>query len=338
MSARELDPNGVRLLADSCGEMHCRIFLSHSLIAAHRACAKMISKFQDIPMSIAQFSVFSSLSESPCAQNSASLDLGFGQSAAIWSNADDRVRYSRPDGHTISLYLEGGTGTRRVDGAAKNGWPGALCVMPQGASSEWEITESFRFVHLYVQDQELRRAYTETFDQDCRQMVMPEVTFDNAPAVEHALRRLAFAVQNGDSLAAEEATTTALTHLFVHPRYGGALSVTIKGGLSPTIRHRLIDYIETHLDLPITLQTLADSAGLSTFHLQRMFLLSCGISPHEWLLRRRLSRAKTLLATQDPIAQIASACGFSSQSHMTRVFKEATGCTPSVYRGRVRGI
>lgn len=287
-------------------------------------------------MSLAQFSVFSSLLASPKAQVSASMNLGFGQSAAIWQNADDRVGYLRPDGHTFSLYLQGGTGTSRVDGGMKRGWPGALCVMPQGASSEWEITESFQFVHLYVQDQELRRAFTETFDQDCRQMVMPEVTFENAPALEHALRRLAMAVQNGDSLAAEEATTTALTHLFVHPRYGGKANITIKGGLSPIIRHRLIDYIETHLHLPITLQTLADIADLSPFHLQRMFQLSCGLSPHEWLLRRRLSKAKTLLATQDPIAQIASACGFSSQSHMTRAFKEATGCTPSVYRGRLR--
>jgi AraC family transcriptional regulator len=318
--------------------MHSSGFLSHSPIATHKACAKMALTFQDISMSIAQFSVFSSLQKSPCAKVSASLDLGFGQSAALWSNADDRVSYLRPDGHTFSLYLQGGTGTRRVDGGVKNGWPGALCVMPQGASSEWEITESFQFVHLYVQDQELRRAYTETFDQDCRQMVMPEVTFENAPALEHALRQLAVAVQKGESLAAEEATTTALTHLFVHPRYGGKANITIKGGLSPTIRHRLIDYIETHLHQPITLQTLADIAGLSTFHLQRMFLLSCGISPFEWLLRRRLLKAKTLLATQDPIAQIASDCGFSSQSHMTRTFKEATGCTPSVYRQRVRGV
>jgi AraC family transcriptional regulator len=317
--------------------MRLSVVLSHSLIAAHNACAKVTSKFQDISMSIAQFSVFSSLSESPCAQNLSSLDLGFGQSAAIWRNADDRMRYSRPDGHTISLYLEGGTGTRRVDGGVQSGWPGALCVMPQGASSEWEITETFQFVHLYVQDQELRRAYTETFDQDCRQMVMPEVTFENAPALEHALRRLALALQKGDSLMAQEATTMAFTHLFVHPRYGGAANVSIKGGLSPSVRHRLIDYIETHLDQPVTLQTLADIAGLSPFHLQRMFLLSCGLSPHEWLLRRRLSRAKTLLATQDPIAQIASACGFSSQSHMTRAFKEATGCTPSVYRQKVLG-
>ncbi|OLP45468.1 helix-turn-helix domain-containing protein [Rhizobium oryziradicis] len=246
--------------------------------------------------------------------------------------------YLRPDGHTISLYLQGGTGTRRVDGFAKSGWPGALCVMPQGASSEWEITQNFQFVHLYVQDQVLRRAYTETFDQDCRHMVMPEVTFDNAPSVEFALRKLATAVQNGDALLAEEATTTAITHLFAHPHYGGAANITIKGGLSPKLRNQLIDYIEAHLDQPITLQTLAEIAGLSAFHLQRMFQLSCGVSPHEWLLHRRLVCAKNLLATQDPIAQIASACGFSSQSHMTRVFKEVTGCTPSVYRGRVRGV
>lgn len=286
-------------------------------------------------MSLAQFSIFNALSASSSAKVSARLDLGFGQSAAIWRNAHDRMRYFQPDGHTISLYLAGGTGTRRVDGGARHGWPGALCIMPQGASSEWEITEAFQFVHLYMRDQDMRRAYSETFDQDCRRMVLPELTFENAPAVEQAMRHLAMAIEKGDRLAAEERISTALTHLFAQSRNSTAPKINLKGGLSPIIRQRLIDYIEAHLHETITLQTLATLADLSPFHLQRMFTTSCGTSPHGWLQHRRVTKAKTLLKGPDPIAQIAPACGFSSQSHMTRAFKEATGCTPSVYRGRV---
>ncbi|MGO7601741.1 AraC family transcriptional regulator, partial [Rhizobium ruizarguesonis] len=60
------------------------------------------------------------------------IDLGFGRSAAIWSNAQDRMSYQRPNGHKFSLYLRGGAGTRRLDGSpAARGRPGVLCIMPQ---------------------------------------------------------------------------------------------------------------------------------------------------------------------------------------------------------------
>lgn len=283
-------------------------------------------------MSSQHRSVFSFLSASPSAEMMGALDLGLGRSAAIWRNANDRMTYERTADHTFSLYLEGGVGTRRLDGGQRHGWPGAFCLMPQGTSSEWEITDVFEFVHLYVPDHELRRVFAETFDQDARLMVLPEATFDHAPALAGALRRLAFATRSQQPLMAEEAINAAFVTLLGDPRYGGARSRAIRGGLSPAVRRRLLDYIEAHLDSQITLSDLASIAGLSEFHLQRMFTASCGISPHGWVLRRRLARAKSLLAGSDPIAQIASACGFSSQSHMTRVFRAMTGTTPSSYR------
>lgn len=288
-------------------------------------------------MSLHNPSVFSFLSASPCARVIDALDLGRGRSAAIWRNAHDRMRYERPDGHTFSLYLEGGFGTRRIDGGAAAGWPGALCIMPQGASSEWEITDDFTFVHLYVPDEEMRRVFAETLDRDCRLMVVPEATFDHAPALGQALRQVAHATTSGDALLADEAITLALTGLFADPRYGGTPPVSIKSGLAPAVRRRVTDYIEAHLETRITLPDLAAIAGLSEFHLQRMFRVSCGVSPHGWVLHRRLARAKALLAGTEPIARIASACGFSSQSHLTRIFKTMTGATPSAFRRRGSG-
>ena len=52
-----------------------------------------------------------------------------------------------------------------------------------------------------------------------------------------------------------------------------------------------------------------------------------------WITHRRIARAKNLLRGREPIAGIALACGFSSQSHLTRAFKSATGLTPGAYRG-----
>lgn len=277
-------------------------------------------------------SVFSFLKASSSADVVGAINLAFGRSAAIWRNAHDRMTYERPSGHTFSLYLQGGTGTRRLDNGGVNGWPGALCVMPQGASSDWEITDTFEFVHLYVGDDDLRRFYTEMFDQDARLMVLPEATFDNAPEMAKALQHIAEATRQGDRMAADAAVASALTHLFTDPRYGGKRSPSIKGGLTPAVRRRVIDYIDAHLAQALTLQDLARVAGLSEFHLQRMFHASCGVSPHVWVMHRRLTQAKVLLAGRDPIAQIASGCGFSSQSHLTRVFKSLVGTTPSAYR------
>lgn len=280
-------------------------------------------------------SVYSLLSSSPRAQRLAGLDLGAGKATAVWRNSFDRMRYERPDGHTFSLYLRGGESTWRLDAGRSHGWPGALCLMPQGASSDWEINDTFEFVHLYVTDDELRRQFSETLDRDARLMIVPEATFDDAPRLAESLQRLAVATHIGDVLKAEEATTTAISCLFSDPRYGGARLASLRGGLSPSVRRRLVDYIEGHLGHAITLRELAGVAGLSEFHLQRMFRQSCGVSPYGFILNRRIDRARGMLADGDPIAEIASACGFSSQSHLTRMFKAVTGATPSSYRRSV---
>lgn len=282
-------------------------------------------------------SVFSSLSLSSRAERLNALDLGEGRASALWRNSHDRMSYERADGHTFSCYLRGGDGTRRIDAGSIHGWPGALCIMPQGASSEWEITDPFDFVHLYVSDQELRRLFSETFDRDARLMVIPETTFQEAPRLAGALGQLARATAGGDRLLAEQALTAAVGHLFLDPRYGGEKRVELRGGLAPAVRRRLIEFIKASLHRVITLQELATIAGLSEFHLQRMFSLSCGVSPHGFILNRRIDRARRMLEGTEPIAQIASACGFSSQSHLTRMFKVVTGTTPSAYRRAMSG-
>jgi AraC family transcriptional regulator len=96
---------------------------------------------------------------------------------------------------------------------------------------------------------------------------------------------------------------------------------------------RLRDYIEVALDKELSLERLAGEASLSPHTLPRAFLRAFGETPHQYVLQRRLARAKELLiATDLPIVEIALATGFSSQSHLASAFRRLTGITPGEYR------
>jgi AraC family transcriptional regulator len=110
-----------------------------------------------------------------------------------------------------------------------------------------------------------------------------------------------------------------------------------RGGLAPATRRRVADFVESHLESPLTVGDLAAVAGLSVFHFARVFKQSAGESPHVFVLRRRIERAKRLLSqSRLPLREIAPACGFSSQSHLTARFRKLTGVTPRGYR-RIAG-
>ena len=68
------------------------------------------------------------LGASPTARIAARLELGGRRAVTIWENRDDRVLYEKPEGHTFSFYLAGGTGTRRLDAGGVAGWPGAVSI------------------------------------------------------------------------------------------------------------------------------------------------------------------------------------------------------------------
>lgn len=270
------------------------------------------------------------LEGSAAARLAASMDLGAGRGVAVWENRDDRVSYTAPRGHVFSLYLDGGTGTRRLDAGAVSGRPGAVCIMPEGQNSEWEITTPFRFVHLYMPDDALRGAFAETHDCDARRLDLPELTFAEMPLLAPALATLARAAAQGDVMLADAALAELVAHL-------GPRSVVLRGGLSAHQLRRIDEWIDAHLEARIRLEDLARLTGLSPFHLHRMFRASRGLTLQGWITRRRIERARALLATPAPLIEIAMACGFSSQSHFTRVFKTQTTLTPDAFRTALGG-
>jgi AraC family transcriptional regulator len=98
---------------------------------------------------------------------------------------------------------------------------------------------------------------------------------------------------------------------------------------------RARDYIEAHLASELSLDRIAETAALSTYHFARRFKAATGISPHRYVTQRRIEAAKILLlSTELPIHEIARQVGISNQSHFTTHFRSLVGSTPKAFRER----
>ncbi|WP_377805943.1 AraC family transcriptional regulator [Azospirillum sp. A29] len=106
-----------------------------------------------------------------------------------------------------------------------------------------------------------------------------------------------------------------------------------KTGLAAWQVRRVTAYIDTHLASSIRNRDLAAAAKLSCGYFCQSFKDSFGCPPHSYIVRRRVDRAKELLETTTmPLSQIALDCGFSDQSHFSRIFRRVTGEVPRVWR------
>ena len=108
---------------------------------------------------------------------------------------------------------------------------------------------------------------------------------------------------------------------------------TYRGGLGAARVRHVTEFIQAGLERDLTLVDLAQSVGLSTAHFAVMFRQSTGETPHQFVLRCRMERAKEMLGTgKARILDVAVACGFKTQQHFARVFRQMYGVTPREYR------
>ena len=111
------------------------------------------------------------------------------------------------------------------------------------------------------------------------------------------------------------------------------------GGLQAHKLERVLALIEERLCEPIQVRELAESVHMSPFHFARMFKVSMGRPPHEYITLQRMERAKRLLGTSDiPLVQVATQVGYQTQAHFTGVFHRRVGVTPRTYRVSTRPV
>jgi AraC-like DNA-binding protein len=99
---------------------------------------------------------------------------------------------------------------------------------------------------------------------------------------------------------------------------------------------RARDYLGARFSKQVRLASVATECGMSAFQLIRVFHRVLGVTPYAYLVQLRVNRARDLLHQGVNVSEVAYSCGFSDQSHLTRVFKKAVGVPPGTYRRAVR--
>ncbi|WP_028744869.1 helix-turn-helix domain-containing protein [Rhizobium mesoamericanum] len=197
------------------------------------------------------------------------------------------------------------------------------------------IDKPFHSVHFYIP----RSAFNAIADESDTPRIGELAYAPGAGVADATIQYLgsslleAFAQPELVSRAFLDHVTLAVA-VHIAQRYGGMrLHARPKGGLASWQEKRAMDMIDANLGGDISLRELAAECGLSRSHFARAFRSSTGLSPHQWLLRRRVEFAKTMLKkSRYTICDVALASGFSDQSHFTRVFTRVTGVSPGVWR------
>ena len=261
--------------------------------------------------------------------------LGDGLRAALWlrERLEDTI-YDRPAHHTLSLYLEDGHEVYLHNQPERRGGPGKLCLLPAEHESYWRINGRIRFVHFYFTQEQFGALAVRMLDREPRAFTLRQDIYLEDRRLAALARQLAAQHwQDSESrLNANAIGHEILAYLLLN--YGDRRrQLVVRGGLAPTQRRRALDLIESQLEHELTVGEIAQELSLSEFHFARMFRESVGEAPHRWITRRRLARARRLLAQGDlSLDFVASQAGFSHASHLTRHFRAALGVTPGVYR------
>jgi RpiB/LacA/LacB family sugar-phosphate isomerase len=110
-------------------------------------------------------------------------------------------------------------------------------------------------------------------------------------------------------------------------------AIDVVGGLPPRRLQRVFSHIRENLAAELSVTELAGVVGMSQYYFSKLFKMSTGTTPHQYIMRQRVERAQECLRESKlALAEIASKVGFETQSHFTSVFRRLAGVTPKHYR------
>lgn len=240
--------------------------------------------------------------------------------------------------HTLTFH-RGGSPVRLIGGRDVRLRAGEFMTKVGGAEYAWHSRGDYRVWHFYLRPDflesvamqarraplggdlpDLRRAERQPALARLLEAYMVRAKDRDMPPsmLEMDARAMLIGIALLDTLAPDPASTAA----------DPARPSSSRKGLD-----RAIEFIEAHHGQALRLAAVAEKAGLSPYHFARLFKAETGCSVHQYVLRRRIERARALLAAgRMPIAEVALACGFASQAHLTDTFRKHTGQTPGEYR------
>jgi AraC family transcriptional regulator len=230
--------------------------------------------------------------------------------------------------------------SRRIDGERQEQaliGPRRICITPGESTTHWAHRGRPRILQVYLRDAILANAVAEMYGGDAgTARVVPRFAVTD-PLLEQLALAIVSALQDGtseDRLYVETMAQLIAAHLArKHSTRSRPRSMPAARALSQRRLRHLVEYIEAHLGDDLSIDAMAAEIDLSPFYLSRVFKAAVGQSLHQYVLDRRVERAKELLReTGTPIAEIALSAGFSSQSHLSNWFRRRVGVSPAAYR------
>jgi AraC family transcriptional regulator len=216
--------------------------------------------------------------------------------------------------------------------------PGQVVILPAMSPFSVRSRNVGAFVAVGLEPQFLQLAAHELIDAD-RMELMMRVAID-----EPLLKEIALSMKSeveagapGGRCYGETLAHALAVHLVSRFATKGVQMRDAGRGLARFQLNRAIDFVHENLAEDISLDSLAKAAGLSAFHFARLFKRSTGLSPHQYVLRCRVERARGLLMqSQSSIAEVAVQVGFCDQSHLAAHFKRVYGVSPKAFLQQVR--
>lgn len=237
--------------------------------------------------------------------------------------------------YALGVCLEGAVATRHR-GMRHVAGPGEVMLLNPGELHTGEPAHPDGWTHVmcYPSVALIRRVANELRGRPGAAPVLPAPLLCEPALAARVARLLQAPAHSGDLVRLDSALLGLLATLL--GRHAGvAVRRLPLGGLHPAIR-RVREYLHAHFTQRVTIADLSEVAGLSPFHLIRMFHARIGLPPYMYLEHLRVSLARTLLMAGVPIAEVASRTGFGDQSHFTRRFKRVVGVPPGRYIRQLR--
>ncbi|MGQ4648182.1 helix-turn-helix domain-containing protein [Lyngbya aestuarii] len=244
--------------------------------------------------------------------------------------------------HVIAYGLADSSGTcssgeRWLDGkhSREQRSTGDIAVIPAGISHRCSWNTSAQFMILAIEPALLKQVGQDWINPDQIELIPYFMTRQDT-LIQGIFSTLKEEVESGGiggHLLVDSLKIALVIHLLRKYCTTQAKLSSYTGGLSQTKLTLVREYINDHLHQDLKLVDLAAIAQMSPYHFLRLFKQSIGVTPHQYILQRRIETAKSLLKKGElSIADVAATLGFCDQSHFTRYFKRIVGVTPKQLR------
>ncbi len=252
--------------------------------------------------------------------------------------------YDAVDDQLIVLHLDGLVPVHRrvAKGEMSRLIPaGGLFMMPGGMEFGVRVDGTLNTLHLYLRRALLQEVASDNLTGDPTRVEILPLFGESDPLIERLMLGIRDALDDDTPSATlyVDYLARAIAARLIH-RYSSASPLQLREKTCARVPvgqlTRAIDFMQANIQRSIGLPAIAAATRLSPSHFARQFRAVLGKAPHQYLMQLRIERAERLLReTETSLVDIAYACGFANQEHMTRLFKRSKGITPAAYRKAV---